>query len=76
MLHPIILSIMPTSCEREYECILYIIVLHIIVEKVINFFFLLSFPIQVYSVCIVNKIHNIETLYTQSYIILFIDHPQ
>ena len=44
-----------------------------------NFNSLTSIPIQVYSVCIVNKIHNIETLYMNintPTIILFINHPQ
>ena len=52
---------MPTCYESEYKFIVYIIVLHVIAEKVINFYFLSSIPIQVYSVCIVNKIHSIES---------------
>ena len=37
MLRPIILSIKPTGCERDYEYIVYIILLHIIAEKVKRF---------------------------------------
>ena len=50
MLHPIILSVTPTGYEREYEYIIYFIVLHIIAGKVINFKSLISIPFQVYGI--------------------------
>ena len=54
------------NCEGVQKSIVKELHVHIIVEyimKVINFNSLTSISFQVFSVCIVNKIHNIETLY-------------